>query len=205
MLGCRASHNALANRNQRVNSICLLLILCSSSAGYALVQPCFHVASSSRRGLLLRPSSLKCSVNGKVSGPAAEGPSVFGRPDVSRYEEFYKESGSEAIEAVAKVVDGQTEHTTNPFYVGYEMEELAMLWDVHTTNYGERKNDDDKMIMNEGAKTSQDKVAGFETDLQLPISGGSNPLKMGLHELILEACRDADEEKSKRDPADPEF
>jgi hypothetical protein len=141
--------------------------------------------------------------NGKVPGPSGppEGPNVFGRPDVSRYEEFYRDSGKgDAIEAEAKVVGDQTEQATNPFFVGYEVEELAMLWDVHTANYGERADDksDENLSMKE-TKIPQDTDGGFKMDA-LPVGGGSNQPKIGLHELILEACREADEEKSKRHP-----
>ena len=187
MLVPSAAQGAIAARQRVKTPICLLLVLYSASVGNALIQPCI---TPSKRGLSLRSSLLICGV-GK-----AEGPYVFGRPNVSRYEGFYKNSGSEAIEAEAKVVDSHSEQITNPFYVGYEMEELAMLWDVHTANYGERTTDNDieKNISNEPMKIAGDNNVGFEIDaLPLPLK----PVKMGLHELILEACREADEENSR--------
>ncbi len=117
---------------------------------------------------------------------------MFGRPGVSRYEDFYKDSTNNAIEAESKVFGDQSEQATNPFFVGYEVEELAMLWDVHTANYGKRT-DDEAEKSDKGNNFLLDKDAGFDT---LPLPHGGT--KMGLHELILDACREADEEKSNR-------
>ena len=177
-----------------VRKQCLLLGLCSASVVNTLVQP--YIAPSTL-GLSRRLSLLVCAANGKTPGQP-EGPNVFGRPDVSRYENYYKDSGNNAIDADAKVVDDQSEQATNPFFVGYEVEELAMLWDVHTANFGERTDDEaGKDTSNAGANSAKDTDARIGIDA-LPLPGGTNPLKMGLHELILEACREADEEKSNR-------
>jgi len=171
----------------------LLLVLCSASVGNTLVQPCIV---SSTRGLSRKSSLLVCGANGKIPGQP-EG--QFGRPGVSRYENFYEDGGNNAIEAEAKDVGDQSEQATNPFFVGYEAEELAMLWDVHTANFGERTDAGaEKDISNKEMNFDQGTDAEFEiAALPLPL-GGSKPLKMGLHELILEACREADEEKSNR-------
>ena len=120
----------------------------------------------------------------------------FGRPNVSRYEDFYTSTKFETVDADSRVLnDGQSEESTNPFFVGYEMDELALLWDVHTTNFGERKTTDPADKRSNSDEETIPELLSASGDISLPFQVGPGK-KLGLHELILEACREADEKKS---------
>ena len=118
---------------------------------------------------------------------------IFGRPHVSRYESFYGGTEKETIETEAvELTNNEPVQTSNPFYVGYEMEELAMLWDVHTTNFGERSSDQSGI-----SETAQDAAVHGLSNLPESLGVGQSPTKLGLHELVLDACREADAKKSQ--------
>jgi hypothetical protein len=124
---------------------------------------------------------------------------IFGRPNVSRYENYYPAPNTETIETEAKeLTDDKAPPPTNPFYVGYEMDELAMLWDVHTTNFGERPSaSEEPGVLNSLQDSTEMPDPAGAPNLPASIGAEQFPIKMGLHELIVEACRDADEKKSR--------
>ena len=90
---------------------------------------------------------------------------------MSRYEEFYRDKASEAIDTQAKELESDGT-VTNPFFVGYTPDELSFLWDVHAQNYGERNMQDDEVQSDQSASSAQ---AIF-----------------GLHDLVLQACNEVD-------------
>lgn len=108
--------------------------------------------------------------------PSAFMPPGLGNPGKSRYEEFYKSPG-EAIDVDSEQAENNEEDSiTNPFFVGYEMEELGFIWDVHKTTVGERNPQEE------------------EQEASLPGSAGG-----GLHDLILGICKEADKDKERED------
>eukprot|EP00961_Rhodomonas_salina_P005247 71055-Rhodomonas_salina.1 len=127
----------------------------------------------------------------------------FGQPGKSRYEQFYK-SSEDAIDADAEAVGEEGEAASNPFYVGYDEDELAALWAVHVTNFGAYDGEDDAQ------PTNSNPMGGLH-DLVLEAIGESEQKKdveapsgaLGLHELILEACEQADAEKNESADSDP--
>jgi len=113
------------------------------------------------------------------STPPEIDPSVFlppglAPPGKSRYEGFYKSEG-EAIDVDAEQ-DGDGEVANNPFFVGYSPDELGFIWDVHLTTVGERNYEEEE-------EKDSEALPGM--------LGG------GLHDLIMEACNEADKEKEK--------
>eukprot|EP00961_Rhodomonas_salina_P131910 1775812-Rhodomonas_salina.1 len=79
----------------------------------------------------------------------------------SRDDQFCKSIG-DAVDADAEAVGEEGEATSNPFYIGYEEDELAALWAVHGTNFGAYDGQDDNQ----------------QTTNLSPVGG--------LHELVLE-------------------
>lgn len=117
------------------------------------------------------------------------------KPTPSRYEAFYSKTEKDRddnitdVNALSENENGddngaETTTPTVPFFVGYAEEELMALWEIHRDTVGERK------AFNHGG------------DKELGSGEKKGNMLGGLHELIVEATSDGQQENGQQEESD---